>query len=565
MASYTEGTPSTIFSAAMKGSRIVRVNTNTFACLYNRDSDDYCELKTYSLTNGVWSYDQGKAPIFTGDAWYNAASNNKICKIDTDRVLFTYCDGSQYLRSRLVDASISLITDRGSKDLIGEAATWNDICQIDTDKAVAVYRRVADNQTYAVLITVAGNVQTSYTPVKLSTDTPLYLRCQKISSNKFAVMFDNNTQSKTTLIICTISGTTITPSTPVDISGETGNTFCDIVYMDDDKFVALWRTGTVGKACSVTVSGTIPTPGSVVTFDSTSPSNPCGIALNTTDMVIVYCQNAIDGRVIKGVVNWGTNVISFDPNYKWWDYLIGGGSTDHSVDICETQIVNEIAIIFEDGNSSNDYCVLQSLFSAISPPSNVVAAAGSKQGDVDISWDAVAGATSYNIYWGTSTGVTKLNGTKITGVTNPYIHEGLDLNQNYFYVVTTVIGASESDESSEVSSYPLDSGSVLSALGGDSSILLSWGDVDGANKYDLYYADEQGVTKVTGTKIENVTSIHEHICANGCMHYFICVVTIGSTEYTSNEVYGKPDFFGKIFDHTDQIKNSLLYQYMDKD
>jgi uncharacterized repeat protein (TIGR02543 family) len=55
-------------------------------------------------------------------------------------------------------------------------------------------------------------------------------------------------------------------------------------------------------------------------------------------------------------------------------------------------------------------------------PAGVTATAGKSQ--VTISWDAVSGATSYNIYWSTTSGVTKTSGTRITGATSPYGHAG---------------------------------------------------------------------------------------------------------------------------------------------
>jgi fibronectin type 3 domain-containing protein len=50
-------------------------------------------------------------------------------------------------------------------------------------------------------------------------------------------------------------------------------------------------------------------------------------------------------------------------------------------------------------------------------PAGVTATAG--DGQVTISWDPVAGATSYNIYWSTTAGLTTISGTQITGVRNP--------------------------------------------------------------------------------------------------------------------------------------------------
>lgn len=56
-----------------------------------------------------------------------------------------------------------------------------------------------------------------------------------------------------------------------------------------------------------------------------------------------------------------------------------------------------------------------------------------------ISWPSVSGAVSYNLYWGTASGVTAGNGTRISGVTAPYTHMGLTDGVDYHYIVTAVM------------------------------------------------------------------------------------------------------------------------------
>jgi fibronectin type 3 domain-containing protein len=84
-----------------------------------------------------------------------------------------------------------------------------------------------------------------------------------------------------------------------------------------------------------------------------------------------------------------------------------------------------------------------------SAPTGVTAIGGSKQ--VNVSWTAVSGATSYNIYWSSTSGVTTANGTKIAGVTSPYVHSGLTDSTTYYYIVTAVNVAGESAPSTQTS------------------------------------------------------------------------------------------------------------------
>lgn len=87
-----------------------------------------------------------------------------------------------------------------------------------------------------------------------------------------------------------------------------------------------------------------------------------------------------------------------------------------------------------------------------SAPTGLSVAAGN--GQVMISWSSVSGATSYNIYWSTTTGVTKTTGTKITGATSPYTHAALTNGTTYYYIVTAVNSVGESVESAQVSATP---------------------------------------------------------------------------------------------------------------
>ena len=102
--------------------------------------------------------------------------------------------------------------------------------------------------------------------------------------------------------------------------------------------------------------------------------------------------------------------------------------------------------------------------SALSAPSGVTATLGWYQVAVD--WTAVSGASSYTVYWGSSTGITS-SSTAITGITDDnYTHSSLDNGTKYYYRVATVNSAGTGSLSSEVSATPRDATTVTEGCTG---------------------------------------------------------------------------------------------------
>ena len=99
--------------------------------------------------------------------------------------------------------------------------------------------------------------------------------------------------------------------------------------------------------------------------------------------------------------------------------------------------------------------------SALSAPSGVSATLGYYQ--VAVEWTAVSGASSYTVYWGSSTGITS-SSTAITGITDDnYTHTGLDNGTTYYYKVATVNSAGTGSLSEEKSATPRDAPTINEA------------------------------------------------------------------------------------------------------
>ncbi|MBF0439763.1 MAG: DUF1566 domain-containing protein [Magnetococcales bacterium] len=83
------------------------------------------------------------------------------------------------------------------------------------------------------------------------------------------------------------------------------------------------------------------------------------------------------------------------------------------------------------------------------PPPTNIQVTGAQNGQAVISWTAVSGATAYNLYGATQSGVNKYNHTSLLGsilkqnITSPYTLTGLTNGTTYYLVVSAVSSGGE--------------------------------------------------------------------------------------------------------------------------
>ncbi len=179
-------------------------------------------------------------------------------------------------------------------------------------------------------------------------------------------------------------------------------------------------------------------------------------------------------------------------------------------------------------------------------PSTISASAA--DGVVTIQWSDSYGATSYNLYRGTASGVTKETGQLIDDVSSPYNDTTVVNGTMYYYVATAVGLGGESTESSQVAARPLPTPqaplNLTAAVTEETtnSVTLTWDPpVIGADSYTLYWDTEPGVT-IGSNPIPNVTSpfIHGGLSGQTAYYYIVTSTLFGVESDASNEVSATP-------------------------
>jgi fibronectin type 3 domain-containing protein len=158
---------------------------------------------------------------------------------------------------------------------------------------------------------------------------------------------------------------------------------------------------------------------------------------------------------------------------------------------------------------------------------------------IQVTWPATAGAATYDVRYGTSTGSYS---TTVTGQTSPYTITGLTGGTNYYIVVRAVnaIGSGSTATSAEVSQVtPLSAPTGLSAASTPGSVALTWSAVAGATNYKIYRGTVSGT--YTSLATGNVpTSYTDATAANGTTYFYIVKAFNGANSADSNEISTRP-------------------------
>ena len=189
-------------------------------------------------------------------------------------------------------------------------------------------------------------------------------------------------------------------------------------------------------------------PPSTTTTDIVAPPVLVGVPTNVTltaeDRAVTIGWNLVSGADVYRI-EWETAPTPPED-------MPGAGSVTHGeTSPLANGILHTYTVIRADGSA----VVVSAIPSAASgAPTGVSVTPGPDNNA--LSWDPVAGATAYRVYWSFTAGVTPFNGARIdAGTATAYSHAGLEAGADYHYVVTAVSSTGvESAASAEAGGRP---------------------------------------------------------------------------------------------------------------
>ena len=156
-----------------------------------------------------------------------------------------------------------------------------------------------------------------------------------------------------------------------------------------------------------------------------------------------------------------------------------------------------------------------------------------------VSWLAVSGNDSNNIYWSTTAGVVPhaAGVNTITNANNPSVLTGLTNGTTYYYVVTAFNANGEGPASTEVSATPLATLTAAPPTGviaapGPMVDTIHWKASAGATSYNLYWANAAGIDPTMPAtyaySIHNATAPYLHQVITNTHAYFYVVTSVNA-------------------------------------
>ncbi len=234
-----------------------------------------------------------------------------------------------------------------------------------------------------------------------------------------------------------------------------------------------------------------------------------------------------------------------DPTSVW--HYSGDSTVTYQVVFCPTNGSGTVVQTSGTGSYDGPTTILgtwNGTFAVPATPAGLSAVAGSAQ--VSLTWAAVSGNTTYNVYRGTSSGGE--SATAIASTVNAsYVDTTATNGTTFYYKVAALDLAGTSGMSNEASAAPVAAAppapAGLIATAGIGQVGLSWTAAASTTSYNVYRGTASGgesatavATAITGTIYTDTT------VANGVTYYYeVAGVNATGTSSKSNEASATPN------------------------
>jgi len=176
-------------------------------------------------------------------------------------------------------------------------------------------------------------------------------------------------------------------------------------------------------------------------------------------------------------------------------------------------------------------------------PTSLRATAGNTQ--IALTWSAVYGAASYNVYRSTAAGGEGTTPIARGVPSASYVDNGLSNGTPYFYVVTAVNGTGEGSRSNEASATPAPipaPPTALTATAGNAQVVLTWTAPANALSYNVYRTTSGGTLALVSTPgaVTGITYTDSGL-TNGTTYYYVVTAVNGAgSSASSNQASATP-------------------------
>lgn len=270
------------------------------------------------------------------------------------------------------------------------------------------------------------------------------------------------------------------------------------------------------------------------------PAAPAGLtatAGNTqVSLTWTASADAVSYNVKRATVSGGPYVTVTSPS--------GASATDTGL-VNGTTYYYVVSAVNASGESGNSREASAQPLTPPSAPATLKAVAGNAQ--VALTWSAVPGATSYNLY--RSAGSYSYPVLYQQGVTaSTYTDTGLSNGTQYVYKVAAVNAAGEGAQSNQVSATPggtppsAPTGLVARTSSYGGQVSLTWNSVSGATSYNIYRSTTPGGEgTVPFYNGGGSTSFYDSAVTNGTTYYYtVTAVSNVGEGAASNEAGATP-------------------------